>query len=134
MTDDERRLDRAVGALEGEVKTLRSTWQEQDRAATEGRRQLHNKFDELKDETIAALHGMQIRLSEVTNTMATIVSQMAEIRPQLLTSNNERHQQIGSRRALGKAWGALIGLVTAAGTIGAGLMELIHYLAGPPHH
>ena len=40
-------MSRAIGGLESTVKTLTTTWQSQEAGASQGRRDLHQKFDGL---------------------------------------------------------------------------------------
>jgi len=68
MADTIHEMSRAIGSLESSAKTLTTTWAEQDREATEGRRLLHAKIDDLKSQqaTLAAQVAQQTsKLAEV---------------------------------------------------------------------
>lgn len=134
------RLIDAVGGLKAEVKNLRETWGHQDLEANQGRRRLHEKFDALQKQIVEAFTGFQIeinrRMAELDGRVDKIKEDLIAIKPSILTFNEEHHQTIGSKRERGKIWAWLMGLLTIAGTMGAGIAELVHALwpATPPHH
>jgi|ERR1700690_3399022 hypothetical protein len=129
MTGEEQRIDaRAFGKLEAKVEHLVETWKTQDRQATEGRRQLHGKFDELKDVMTKAVGDIQVQVGNLGHRVNEIASDFTKIEPQLILSNNEHQQRVGSKKALAKVWATLIGLVTVAGGVGAAISELVHLL------
>lgn len=137
MTGEEQRIDaRAFGKLEAKVENLVETWKTQDQKATDGRRDLHRKFDELKDVMMAGLGAIKLEVGSLSHRVNEIVDDYAKIEPQFIISNNERQQRVGSKKAIAKVWGTLIGLVTVAGGAGAGISELIHLLwpPKPPFH
>src|ERR1700753_700260 len=49
MVDSIHDMSRAVGALEGTVKNMTDQWARQEAAASEGRRVVHEKLDEVKE-------------------------------------------------------------------------------------
>jgi len=65
-------MSRAVGALESSVKTLTATWARQDAQATEGRRLLHGKVDELRTQQAI-----------LTGQVAQQTQELAEVKPAL---------------------------------------------------
>ena len=134
------RLVDKVGGLTSEVKNLRETWGRQDQEANNGRRNLHQKFDQLKDQIIDTFAKFQIeinrRMGELEGRVDKIKEDLTLIKPSVTSWSEERHQDIGSKRERGKIWGTLLGLVTIGGTIGASISELLHWLAKsptPPH-
>lgn len=119
LDDNERETARAIGALEASVKHLTETWKHQDDEATEGRRRLHEKLDELKSqqEALAATVAQQTR-------------ELAEIKPAIESFKSARDQQIGAQK-LGKLlWGAFL---AAAGGVGYVIGDWLH-LFWPPKH
>jgi hypothetical protein len=135
------RLVDKVGGLTSEVKNLRETWGRQDQEANNGRRRLHEKFDELKDQIVDTFAKFQIdvnrRLFELEGRVDKIKDELTAIKPTFAALSEEHHQGIGSKRERGKIWGTLMGLVTLGGTVGAAITELVHWVSHaptpPPH-
>lgn len=118
MTGEMHEISRLIGSLQSSVETLTRQWGEQDRKATEGRRELYRKFDEIKGE-----------VTELAGRVGQMAQKIADMQP-LVETFDEMHQQgIGSKRTLGLLWAAVIGVV---GALSAGLVELVH-LFWPKH-
>ena len=112
-----RDLSRIVGGLESTVKTLVSTWQSQEATASQGRRDLHQKFDNLRDE-------VHVVATKVTSALDDI----AEIKPSVEAFDIAKHRVEGAR-TLGKMiWLAIGGL---SGLFGYMLANWISI--GPKH-
>ena len=61
---------RALGDLEGTVRSLKEQWERQDTAAREGRRVLHDKFDALTVQVhnlTGVAYGVQQDVAEIKN-------------------------------------------------------------------
>lgn len=102
---------RALGSLESSVKAVTDTvasmtraWAEQERNASDGRRVIHKKLDEVKND-----------LALLTGRVNTMGERLAEISPAIDEFQNQRQRQIGAR-SLGKyLWSAML---AAAGAFG----------------
>lgn len=131
MTQGEvNEISRAIGAVEATVAQLLRMWEHNDREATEGRRMLHKKFEELKDATTDALSTIRNQVTQINGRVDSIASELAIVKPDVVTVNNERQQAIGSKKLLALIWAALIGLVGA--TAGAAV-EIVHLLWPKAH-
>lgn len=101
-----------IGGLQAAVELMTSTWQGQENSASAGRRELHRKFDDVRNE-VTKLAGQVERMS----------TDIAEIKPAIEIFKSARSRQEGAQW-LGKlVWMAFIGI---AGAVGAGLAELLH--------
>lgn len=102
-----------IGGLKASVELMTSTWQQQEQSASEGRRALHAKFDDVRN--------------EVTR-LATRVDQMgrdiSEIKPAIDTFKSARERQLGAQWMGKLIWLAFIGI---AGAVGAAITELIRF-------
>lgn len=125
MSDDAtqaalREMSRSIGGLESTVKTLLTTWQSQDASASQGRRDLHQKFDAVRQE-----------VSGLAAQVATAVKDIADIKPSVEAFKNARQQAQGAQK-LGKFIWA--GLVFSGGGIGWMLANWITIGPKPPLH
>lgn len=122
MSDDQalREMSHAIGGLESTVKSMVSTWQQQEASASQGRRDLHHKFDAMRDE-----------LHQLGTKVAGALDDIAELKPSVKAFENAKAQAQGAQ-TLGKwIWGA-IGL---AGTgLGWALANWISITPKPPLH
>lgn len=116
-------LYRAIGKLEGEVSALRNQWGEQDRKATEGRKMLYEKVEELGT-----------KVTTVTGEVGEIKRDIADFKP-IVDETRDRHQRsVGSKKTIAVVWAAFVGIV---GAVTGGLIELAHYFwhgPTPPTH
>jgi ERCC4-type nuclease len=119
LTESERETSRAIGSLEATVKHLTDTWQHQDGEATEGRRRLHQKIDDLTTK--------QTKLEETINQQT---KELAEIKPAIKRFEAERMRREGANSLIKVAWGALIAFVYGLGYAGH---ELLQYFFPPRH-
>lgn len=126
MTQGEvNEISRAIGAVEATVAQLVRMWEHNDREATEGRRMLHKKFEELKDATTEALATIRNQVTQINGRVDAIAYELANVKPDVLTGHNERQQNIGSKKMLALIWGALIGIVGATAGVA---VEIVHLL------
>ncbi len=101
-----REMAEKIGGLQATVATMVSTWQSQEANASQGRRDLHHKFDALRSE-MHALAGQ----------VAGALKDLAEIKPSVDAFETARDQAIGAQK-LGKGiWAILVflGLGTGSG-------------------
>lgn len=101
-----------IGGLKAAVEMMTTTWQSQEKSATEGRRALHDKFDELSKDVIR-LAG------EVEN----VSKDLALIKPAVDAFKTARDRQDGAQRMGRLVWAAFIGI---AGAVGGVIVELLH--------
>lgn len=121
MSDpDIHAYSRALGSLEASVTNLIKTWSEQERNASEGRRELHRKFDDLKD-------TLKDEINDLARRFETMATDMTEIKPAIDEFKNQRQRAIGAKNFGKYLWGAML---TAAGGIGWIINEWLHYPKG----
>lgn len=115
-----REMARTIGGLESTVKNLVTTWQSQEASASQGRRDLHRKVDELRED-----------LHQVGNQVAGALKDIADIKPSVEAFENAKAQAIGAQK-LGKwIWAAL---PFAGGGIGWAIANWITITPRPPLH
>lgn len=119
MTDNIHEMSRAIGSLESSVKTLTTTWAEQDREASEGRRILYGKVDELKSQQ-----------GTLTSRLAQLTDEFAEIKPAIRRFEIQRQRAEGASSLRKLIW---TGIVTFAAGLGYVGHEFLIYL-WPPRH
>lgn len=95
---ENRELDRVIGGLQQAVETLTSTWAEQDRKATESRKELY-----------AQMTNLRIDFAIMAQSTQTIAQHGERI---------DKLEQLGDK-ATGAMWLGRIGMGAAAGAIGA---------------
>lgn len=118
MTGEMHEISRLIGSLQSSVETLTRQWGEQDRKATEGRRELYRKFDEIKTE-----------VTELAGRVGRMAEEITGMKPSVQTFEQQHQQGIGSKKTVALIWGVIVGFITA---VSAGAVELIH-LYWPKH-
>jgi vacuolar-type H+-ATPase subunit I/STV1 len=113
-------MSRAIGKLEAIVKALTDTWQRQDDEATEGRRVLHSKMDELSRQQAA----LSVKVEQQTK-------QLAEIEPAIKRFEEQRQRQEGAASLFKILWMGVVAFATGLGYAGH---ELLTYLWPPKVH
>lgn len=108
-------MSRAMGGLESTVKTLTQTWQTQDAEATQGRRDLRQRFE--------ALSG---KVGELGGKVDRALTELGEIKPSVEAFENAKQQAVG-----GLKLGKLLWMGLPFG--GGGLITwfLTHWANGP---
>lgn len=119
MTESIHDMSRAIGSLEAIVKALTETWQRQDDEATEGRRVLHSKMDELKQQQAV-----------LTTKVQQQTEKLAEIEPAIKRFEAERQRQEGAASLFKVLW---MGLVAFATGLGYAAHELLQFFWPPKH-
>ena len=119
-----REMSHMIGGLESTVKSLVATWQSQEANASLGRRDLHQKFDAMRDDFYKLTH-------QVTGALKDI----AEIKPSVDAFENARQQAKGAQR-LGKwIWGGLtFGGLGGGSILGWMLANWVNLGPKPPLH
>lgn len=119
MSNDMNEINRAIGALQSSVETLTRTWSEQDRKATEGRRELYRKVDELKSE-----------VTEAKGRVAKVAEEIAEVKPAIKRFEAQRQREEGVRSTVKLIWGGVVVFATGLGYAGH---ELLLWFWPPKH-
>jgi septal ring factor EnvC (AmiA/AmiB activator) len=120
MTESERETSRAIGSLESTVTHLTETWQKQDREATEGRRRMHQKIDELTSQQQA-----------LATTVKQQTDKIAEIEPAIKRFEAERQRREGANSLIKLAWGALAAFAYGLGYAGHEILQ--YFFPRGPH-
>jgi uncharacterized protein YoxC len=87
-----REMARTIGGLESTVKGMVQTWQSQEASASQGRRDLHQKVDALRDE----FHAHQTDLHDMGTQIAGALKDIAEMRPTVDQVRSAREQVTGA--------------------------------------
>lgn len=98
-----REMAGQIGALGATVKSLESTWRSQEAAATEGRRELHRKFEAMSD-----------KVSTVSGRVEEILKDILTMKPIVDEVEMAKQRAIGASM-LGKAMWAVGGAMVAIG-------------------
>jgi hypothetical protein len=101
-----------LGGLKTAVEIMTSTWQRQESAATDGRRALHAKLDDVRNE-----------VTKLTGRVDQMGKDLGEIQPAIDAFKSARERQIGAQWMGKLIWMAFIGI---AGAAGAAIAELLH--------
>lgn len=104
-----------IGGLKAAVEMMTTTWQAQEKSASEGRRSLHDKFEKVSQDVI-----------RLTAEVENISKDMAIIKPALDAFKTARDRQDGAQWMGKLIWVAFIGLAGAAGAVIAELLHLRH--------
>ena len=115
-----RDMSRAIGGLESSITSMQQTWQSQEASASQGRRDLHIKFD-----------GLTEKVSGLANKVDTAIKDITEIKPSVQAFESAKQQAKGAQ-TLGKwIWGLLLFL---GGLIGWALTNWISINPKLPPH
>jgi uncharacterized membrane protein len=112
VTESERDTIRSIASLEATVKHLTETWQIQDREATEGRRRLHDKIDELKSQQ-----------GDLENTVKKQTEEISEIKPAIKRFEQQRQRQEGAASLFKVLWLGVVAFATGLGYAGHELLQ-----------
>jgi hypothetical protein len=115
---------RALGDLEGTVRSLKEQWAIQEKEATEGRRRLHDKFDALVVQVhnlTGVAYGVQEDVTEIKRDIDD------KIMPTIDAYNIERARHFGAVN-LGKIIWA--GILAGCAAVGFTIHYLFLYFSG----
>ncbi|WP_262048670.1 DUF1515 domain-containing protein [Bradyrhizobium sp. Bra78] len=93
-----REMARSIGALESTVKTLTATWQQQEQSASQGRRDLHQKVDGLRNEVSAKVDGMRGEITAMGTQLAHAIKDISEMKPVVEAVETVKQQAVGAGR------------------------------------
>jgi uncharacterized protein YlxW (UPF0749 family) len=120
MTDGERdklhEMNGRLGGVEAAVKHFKETWQHQDEEATEGRRRLYDKLEEL----IKSVASLTFRVDQLT-------TEVGAIKPSVTDLTNVRQRDIGSKKMLVAVWSAIVMVI---GAVSYSVIELAKLILG----
>lgn len=120
MTEETGQIRESIGALRASVENLTKIWAEQDRKANEGRRDLYDKFDELKD-----------RFTALEGRVAQGLRDIADMQPAVDRMEVARHRAAGARGLIKYVWTAIVTGVAAVAYV---VHDLILALWPPKGH
>lgn len=127
-------MSRVVGGLENAVKNLTDAWKSQDAAATAGRQELSNKFDQLKDQVVGAINNftqtISSRITILEGRVGIVEQKLTDATPTIDALKADHSERKGSKKALAGVWIAVIGLSGTVAAIAMKAMELLW----PPRH
>ncbi len=115
-----REMSRSIGGLESTVKNLMTMWQQQEQSASQGRRDLHQKFDTV----VKDVAGLTVQVQEA-------VKDLVEIKPAVKAFENAREQARGAQKVGKWIWAVL---TLSGGAIGWMLANWITIGPKPPLH
>lgn len=123
MTDQEvDRVSSAIGALRATVEHLTRQWEVNDRNASEGRRQLHGKVEDLAKEVIRLASRVDTMADELklmkpaVGRVEHIQDDVNAMKPQVAIFDQQHQQGIGSKRMLTLIWTGIAAFIGAATT------------------
>jgi hypothetical protein len=102
MNADEQSIARIIGGLEARVEGFQTSWVEQDRRASEGRKFLFEKMD-----------GVATEVQHLTHTVADVVSDVTEMKPAVRDWVETKQLALGAKTAAG-ALGKVVYMVGGA--------------------
>ena len=118
MTDAERdrlhEMNGRLGALEGEVKHFRQTWEHQDEKAGTRQARLYDKFEEL----IRGMAGLTFRVDQ-------LAKELSELKPSVASLTGTHRENIGSKKMLAFVWTIILAGVSAVSWSAVEVVKLI---------
>lgn len=102
-----------IGGLKAAVEMMTTTWQAQEKSATDGRRALHDKFESLSKDVI-----------RLTAEVENVSKELAVIKPSIDAFKTARDRQDGAQRMGKMIWVAFVGI---AGAVGGLIVEFLHF-------
>ena len=114
---------RALGDLEGTVRSMSDQWRRQDESANVGRRAVYERLEKLSQQVVA----MSANLDGVTQDVAELKNDIeAEVMPTIDAVKMAAARQLGALWAGKIFWSFMVGV---AGAIGFGVHEMLQYFA-----
>lgn len=119
-----REMARAIGGLESTVKTLTTTWQNQENSASQGRRELHQKVDALRSDMSAKVDGLRGDMVTMGGQVATAIKDIAEMKPVVQAVETVKVQATGVRNVSKWIWWIAVPLSGGVGWILTNLLDI----------
>lgn len=118
-------ISEKIGGLQRSVEIMTDMWKSQEASASAGRRALHDKLENFKDEVRLQMNGFSLRIDRVVDQVKAMGEQMKEIEPAIKAYREEKLRDEGARRQ-GKRWWGWI--VIAAGATSFAISEALHWI------
>lgn len=132
--NDDGHVREELGALREAVDSLIRTWSEQDRKATDGRREVYHKLEELRNEGNRKFEELKDEVRETSSEVKTLARDFLEMKPIVRGFEIARHRSAGARWVLRGLWGALATGVAAIAYVLHDWAGVIMGLLWPPKH
>lgn len=118
MTDD---VARALGEMQGTVRSMAEQWRRQEEAATTGRQTLYDRFEKLSEQVLRMSHavdGLTQGQAEIRNDIRN------NVKPTIDAYRMEVARRVGILAAGRLMWTILVGI---AGAVGFAVHEMIKF-------
>jgi len=114
--DGNNGLGRMVAGLKATVEAFQTNWQEQDRRASEGRKELYNKVE-----------SFGLSVVELGHRLNTVAAEVAEMKPAVRDWVNTKNRAEGAVSSTRVLWGLAGAFVVVVGWV------FDHFLSIIPH-
>jgi hypothetical protein len=109
-TGELHEISAEIGALKKSIEFMTDMWKTQEASATAGRRSLHEKVDNFKDEIRLQMQGFSLRLDRVTDAVA-------RIEPSAESYQREQLRDEGAKRLGVKLYAAMVAGASVLGFV-----------------
>lgn len=103
----------ALGNLKGTVDAMADQWRRQEQSASEGRRTLHGKVDDLAKQQ-----------ASLASQVAQQTLELAEVKPAIKRFEADRQRREGANSMVKLLWGSIIAFATGLGYVAHELMVI----------
>jgi hypothetical protein len=122
---NEDSVARALGELQGTVRSMSEQWRRQDENATVGRRALYDRFEGVSQQVTK----MSVSLDVVTQDVAELKHDInTDVMPTIDAVRMEAARRLGMMSAGKIFWAFLVGV---AGAVGFAVHEMLQYFTKP---
>ena len=115
-----RDINRSIGGLESTVNSMLETWRSQEANASQGRRDLHQKFD-----------AIRIEVATLSANVTGAVADISELKPAVDAFKDARQQAVGAQKLGRWIWAALF---ASGGIVSWAIANWITIGPKPPLH
>ena len=119
-------LLRAFGNLEGTVASMATQWRQQEQAASDSRRVLYSKFEEILGRVNTLSHNIDNLQQDLTDLKRDIET---KVMPSIEAYNLKQAEKRGAHGLIRLVW---LGLLAAVSAASYGLHQFITWLSGKP--
>lgn len=116
-----------IGGLKRSVEIMTELWKSQEATASAGRRALHEKFDQFRQEVGLDISALSLRVDRLTDKVVAVEPSVTSFKQESDAFKDERLRQEGAKRLGVKLYAALM---AAAGAIGWAAHEIIPMIWG----
>lgn len=132
--NDNGHVREELGALREAIDNLNRNWSDKDRQATEGRRELYRKVDQLKDDGNRKFDELKDEVRTTSGKLEILARDFLEMKPVVRRFEIAGHHNAGARWVLRVVWGALATGVAAIAFLIHDWAGVIISLLWPPKH